>query len=142
MRLVAVILAAAALAGCADTEFIAYSGAQQKWPTAQGSLVDNKLAVPVYYGLPPRPYAVLGELTSEEEARWRWNNPESEAMQEAAKAAQKRGADAVIVMDRDSSVSGYASSGQATLVGNTAFGSGFTRAMRTGHARVMAIKFL
>ncbi len=81
MKRMTVILAAAMLVGCADTEFIAYSGEQQNWPTAPGALVETKFAVPVYYGLPPRRYAVLGELTVEEETRTRWGNPESDAVE-------------------------------------------------------------
>jgi uncharacterized protein YbjQ (UPF0145 family) len=67
---------------------------------------------------------------------------QSEAMQEAADEAKKRGADAIIVISRDASVTGYTSSGTATVVGNTAFGSGVTMPVQTGHVRVTAIKFL
>ncbi len=66
----------------------------------------------------------------------------NEAMAQAADEAKKRGADAIIVIRRDASVSGYYSTGSATVVGNTAIGSGVTMPLQTGHVRVTAIKFL
>jgi hypothetical protein len=129
MRLGALLLISAALVACAHTEFIAYSGAQQKWPTAPGAMV-AKLAVPVYYGLPPRPYTVLGEIATSKGQTWAWSDVQSEAMEQAADETKKRGADAIIVMSRDASVTGYTSSGTATVVGNTAFGSGVTMQCR------------
>jgi len=142
VKTLASFLIAATLAGCANTEFIPYAGAQQTWPTAPGSFVDTKLAVPVYYGLPPRPYRVLGEVTTEQGHTWLWTNVQSEAMEKAAKEAKTRGADAIIVMRRDASVSGYTSTSTTTVVGNAAVGSGVITPVQTGHARVTAIKFL
>jgi len=135
------LLISATLVACAHTEFIAYSGAQQKWPTAPGAMV-AKLAVPVYYGLPPRPYTVLGEIATSQGQTWAWSDVQSEAMKEAAVEAKKRGADAIIVISRDASVTGYYSTASANVVGNTAFGSGVTMPVQTGHVRVTAIKFL
>ena len=105
-------------------------------------MVSAKLAVPVYYGLPPRPYTVLGEIATSQAQMWAWSHVQSEAMQGAAVEAKKRGADAIIVIRRDASVSGYYSTGSATVVGNTAIGSGGTMPVQTGHVRVTAIKFL
>ncbi len=102
----------------------------------------KNLAVPVYYGLPPRPYTVLGEIATSQGQTWAWSDVQSEAMQEAAVEAKKRGADAIIVISRDASVTGYYSTGWVTVVGNTAFGSGVTMPLQTGHVRVTAIKFL
>jgi hypothetical protein len=142
MKLGALLLIFAPLVACTHTEFIAYSGAQQKWPTAPGAMVRQNLAVPVYYGLPPRPYTVLGEIATSQGQTWAWSDVQSEAMEQAAVEAKKRGADAIIVISRDASVTGYYSTGSATVVGNTAFGSGVTTALQTGHVRVTAIKFL
>ena len=142
MKLGALLLIFVALVACTHTEFIAYSGAQQKWPTAPGAMVDGKLAVPVYYGLPPRPYTVLGEIATSQGQTWAWPDVQSEAMEQAAVEAKKRGADAIIVISRDASVTGYYSTGSATVVGNTALGSGVTMPVQTGHVRVTAIKFL
>jgi hypothetical protein len=141
-RLFLILGAAALLWGCETTEFLAYSGAQQNWPTAAGAMVDTKLAVPVYYGLPPRPYRVLGEIATSKGQTWAWSDVQSEAMEQAADEAKKRGADAIVVVSRDASVTGYYSTGSATVVGNTAFGSGVTMPVQTGHVRVTAIKFV
>ena len=142
MRMPAVFLAAAVLVGCADTDFVPYSGAQQEWPTAPGSFVDKKLAVPVYYGLPPRPYRVLGEIKSEQGQTWLWTNVQSEAMENAAKEARKRGADAIIVTSSSSSVSGYSTTTTGTVIGNTVVASGVSLPVQSGQVRVTAIKFL
>jgi hypothetical protein len=142
MRIILLLLPILLLLGCAeDSHFIAYQGAQQNWPTAPGSMVETKFAVPVYYGLPPRKYRVMGELTAEEEGRWRWSDPESDAMEDVAKEAKKIGADAIIVTGRETGVGGYISSGTATVSGNTAYGRGITRSIKTAQARVVAIKF-
>ncbi len=53
------------LKGCAVADFTPYSGAQQNWPVASGAFVDNKYAVPVFYGPPNRLYVVLGYLNAE-----------------------------------------------------------------------------
>ena len=141
-RLILLLGAAALLWGCETTEFLAYLGVQQNWPTAPGAMVRQNLAVPVYYGLPPRPYTVLGEIATSKGQTWAWSDVQSEAMEQAAVEAKKRGADAIIVISRDASVTGYYSTGSATVVGNTAFGSGVTMPVQTGHVRVTAIKFL
>src|SRR6476660_4798889 len=59
------LLACALLSGCAVADFTPYSGAQQNWPVGSGAFVDNKYAVPVFYGAPNRPYVVLGYLNAE-----------------------------------------------------------------------------
>src|SRR5439155_9992982 len=141
-RLILLLGAAALLWGCETTEFLAYSGAQQNWPTAPGAMVRQNLAVPVYYGLPPRPYTVLGEIATSKGQTWAWSDVQSEAMEQAAVEAKRRGADAIIVISRDASVTGYYSTGSATVVGNTAIGSGVTMPVRTGHVRVTAIEVL
>jgi uncharacterized protein YbjQ (UPF0145 family) len=63
-------------------------------------------------------------------------------MEEAAKEAKKRGADAIIVIRRDASVTGFSTTSTATVIGNTAIGSGVITPVQTGHVRVTAIKFL
>ena len=141
LKLGALLLICVALVACGGTQFLAYSGAQQNWPTAVGAIVDTKLAVPVYYGLPPRPYTVLGEIETTKPQGWRLD-VQSQAMEQAADEAKKLGADAIIVISRDASISGYTSSVTATVVGNTAFGSGVMTPVQTAHVRVTAIKFV
>ena len=57
-----VVLLTLFLSGCATSDFHQYTGAQQNWPTASGAFVGTKYDVPAYYGLPSRPYIVLGSL--------------------------------------------------------------------------------
>ena len=63
-RLIA-LLFATVIGGCAVADFTPYQGAQQNWPVSSGTFVDNKYAVPVFYGAPNRPYVVLGYLNAE-----------------------------------------------------------------------------
>jgi hypothetical protein len=140
-RLFLIFGAAALLWGCGTTEFLTYSGAQQNWPTAAGAIVDTKLAIPVYYGLPPRPYRVLGEIVTSKPQGWRLD-VQSQAMEIAVDEAKRVGADAIIVTSRDASITGYTTGYTATVVGNTAFGNGVTTAVQTAHVRVTAIKFV
>ncbi|MGH7334327.1 MAG: hypothetical protein ACREKS_16610 [Candidatus Rokuibacteriota bacterium] len=44
-----------------DAAFIGYEGAQ-KWPTGAGAQIVSDFAVPIYFGLPNRPYKVLGRV--------------------------------------------------------------------------------
>ncbi len=44
LKLGALLLISVALVACGDTQFLAYSGAQQKWPTAPGAMVRQKLS--------------------------------------------------------------------------------------------------
>jgi hypothetical protein len=44
-----------------DAAFMGYEG-PQKWPTGQGAQIVADFAVPIYYGLPSRPYKVLGRV--------------------------------------------------------------------------------
>ena len=44
-----------------DAEFLGYEGGHG-WPTGQGAQVIPDFAVPIYLGLPNRPYKVLGRI--------------------------------------------------------------------------------
>ncbi|CAG0968481.1 hypothetical protein MYXO_01161 [Myxococcaceae bacterium] len=44
-----------------DAHFISYEG-DQKWPTAPGTETIGSFAVPIYIGLPTRPYRVIGRI--------------------------------------------------------------------------------
>jgi len=44
-----------------DAAFMGYEGAQ-KWPTGTGAEIVSDFAVPIYFGLPNRPYKVLGRV--------------------------------------------------------------------------------
>jgi hypothetical protein len=69
LALVAAVLAAGAAGAGAqdggkkfgDAAFLRYEGAQS-WPTGQGAQIISDFAVPIYLGLPSRPYKVLGRV--------------------------------------------------------------------------------
>ena len=133
---------AAVLTGCANVDFMPYTGAQQNWPTASGAVISTKYAVPVYRGLPPRPYVVLGEVAAEHGQTWAWSDAESEALESAADEAKKRGGDAIIVQGSKSEYAGSVSMANAFANGNfnaTAFG--ISRPVFQGKASVLVIKF-
>ena len=44
-----------------DTRFLNYEG-DQRWPTAESAESIGGFAVPIYVGLPTRPYKVLGRI--------------------------------------------------------------------------------
>lgn len=50
------------IVGCTTASVRPYLGAQQAWPMAAGSIVDDRFALPVFNCLPSAPYEVLGEL--------------------------------------------------------------------------------
>src|SRR5258708_38354153 len=54
--------------------------------------IDTKYAVPTYYGYPPRPYRVLGQMDTETHGRF------SDALAAAANRASQYGADATLVL--------------------------------------------
>ncbi len=80
------------LVGCATGDFTAYNHIQWNWPTAPGALVRTQYAVPVYCGLPARPYIVLGYMNAEA-ARVRG----SALVEYEARKAKEIGGDAIIV---------------------------------------------
>src|SRR5437773_7454574 len=116
--LMAAVLAVTAglLTSCTTTNFTPYEGAQN-WPVSQGTLVDRKYAVPVYYGPPPQPYTVMGSLEI-------GNATAGTEVRAAAIQAKKLGADAIIVLKHGSSQVGTYSTASATAYGGTAYGSG------------------
>jgi predicted TIM-barrel enzyme len=74
----------------------------------------------------------------------------SETLRPAAREAARHGADAIVVLERGTNVTGVISTSSAfasaSTAGNTAYGSGFgfgtATPMRQAHTRVLAIKFL
>lgn len=139
------LLFAAVLTGCATVDFMPYTGAQQNWPTASGALVSMKYAVPVYRGLPPRPYVILGAVAASHGQTWAWSDAESEAMASAANEAKARGGDAIILQGSSREYAGTYSTGGATATGNyrnvyaTGWGASFP--VFQGKASVLVIKF-
>ena len=144
-----VALFALLVCSCANVEYTAYSGRQQDWPVASGSFVQRKYDVPLYLGPPHRPYRVVGSIEVQAPIGI-FETGYSETLRPAAREAARHGADAIVVLERGTNVTGEISTSSAfanaRVVGNTASGSAFgvgtTAATRQAHARVLAIKFL
>ena len=158
-----VVIVGGGLTGCATADFHQYTRAQQNWPTASGTFVSTKYDVPTYYGPPNRPYTVLGSLDA---ATVRGPGQDAEsAVQDAARAAKKMGADAIIVMGKGKDQVGTASFGSAStsssysgsfsgeIIGNDLYGHTYGNGFSTtnmfsssfghyqGKASVLVIKF-
>lgn len=156
MRFPLPLLLASLVVGCTSTNFLMYQGTQQEWPTSPGALAEEREGVPIYHGLPPKPYDVLGELDLR-----RTHVLAPSTLGKAASEAKKRGADAVIVLDQGKEFMGYAHSGGGTAQtsgsatttygGGSAYstgratttysGSGQSRAVYHQTARVVLIRF-
>lgn len=140
------------LSSCATADFTPYAGAQRSWPTGQGAFVATQYAVPAYYGLPPRPYTVLGYLDATTAPIRRRG-----VVEFSARRAKEIGGDAIIVMSSGTQYAGTYSTGSAFTSGNytgtygygNIYGSGYatTNAWGTsvplfrGKASVLIIKF-
>ncbi len=114
------LLACALLAGCAMADFTPYRGAQQNWPVAAGAFVDNKYAVPVFFGPPNRPYDVIGYLTAETAPV---RSQRSAVISFMARRAQEVGGNGLMVLGTGSEYVGSVSTASTT---GTVYGQGFT----------------
>jgi hypothetical protein len=174
--LLVALVFAAALTGCATADFTPYVGEQQKWPTAKGAFVTTinsydgpgrsgtgqQYTLPVYFGPPNRPYAVLGSVDVDTPVgRLFEGSEQTTTLKPAVRVAGQHGADAIIVIAQDVETRGYSTTafaqGQSTTnfnasaYGNSiyghantttnAWGSSFSLPNRQGKARVLAIKF-
>ena len=87
-----------------DAAFMGYEGAQ-KWPTGGGAEIISDFAVPIYYGLPNRPYKVLGRVYDDRTAGFGVMTrafaeglfSERDRQRDCADQAKFRGGDAVVV---------------------------------------------
>jgi hypothetical protein len=123
------------LFGCADytEKYAQYEGQQRNWPVSMGATVDTQEAVPVYYGPPPRPYAVLGHLAAKSDGN---------TLRDLAKSAKSKGADAIIFWDSKVVNQGYASISSGSVWGNYngyAYGNGITMSEPVNQTVVGAI---
>jgi hypothetical protein len=91
-----------------------YEGQQQDWPVSTGATVEE--AVPVYFGIPPRPYIVLGKIAS--------STIGGNTLAGLAKSAKAKGADAIIFWDSKSNNLGYASFSNAYVYGGPGYATG------------------
>ena len=113
------LVACACLGGCAVADFTPYSGTQQNWPVGSGAFVDNKYAVPVFYGPPNRPYGVLGYLNAETAPV---RSRRGAVVSFMARRAQELGGNGLIVLGTNKEYAGSVSSG--SVYGNV-YGGGF-----------------
>ena len=115
-----ILIACVFLGGCAIADFTPYSGAQQNWPVGSGAFVDNKYAVPVFYGAPNRPYVVLGYLNAETAPV---RSRRGAVLAFMARRAQELGGNGLIVLGTNRE---YVGSVSSTSVTGNVYGQGFT----------------
>jgi hypothetical protein len=82
--------------GCTTAHVRPYIGKQQSWPTAVGSIVNTRYALPVFTSLPPSPYYVLAELRIDSPL---YARPEEQHLPCLVKKAAAIGADAVVLVE-------------------------------------------
>jgi hypothetical protein len=144
------VLFALLVCGCATSDFTPYEGAQQKWPTSTGTFVrtinsyngpgrsgtGKQYTLPVYFGLPNRPYIVLGYVDVETPVgRLFEGSAETSTLKPAVREAGQHGADAIIVVAQGVETRGYGTSTFGNLSSNTSGGGVlFGNGVYTGHA--------
>ena len=124
------LLLSTLLTGCAYVQYTPYEGRSAS-PMSEGAFVDRSYALPIYKGLPPRPYTVLGFIEASE------RKISYEGCDHAAvRVAKDRGADAVLFFQKGQQYAGSVgggvfsssttSSGQASAypIGNSVYASG------------------
>src|SRR5262245_712215 len=85
-----------------DAAFIGYEG-PQTWPTGAGAQVVSDFAVPIFFGLPDRPYRVLGRVLDDRTGVGMVGRAlsrlfsERDRQRDAANQAKFRGGDALVV---------------------------------------------
>lgn len=87
-----------------DAAFLRYEGAQS-WPQGSGAQIISEFAVPIYLGLPARPYKVLGRIYDGRtsgigvmtRAFAEGLFPERDRQRDCAEQAKYQGGDAVLV---------------------------------------------
>ena len=142
MKFLLCLFAVALLAGCATADFTPYRGAQQNWPVATGAFVDNKYAVPVFFGAPNRPYDVLGYLNAETAPV---RSRRGAVIAFMARRAQEVGGNGLIVLGTNrqyvGSVSSSSVTGNVYGQGFTATGFGTTTPLFGGQGDAVVIRF-
>ena len=142
MKFLLCLFAVALLAGSATADFTPYRGAQQNWPVATGAFVDNKYAVPVFFGAPNRPYDVLGYLNAETAPV---RSRRGAVIAFMARRAQEVGGNGLIVLGTNrqyvGSVSSSSVTGNVYGQGFTATGFGTTTPLFGGQGDAVVIRF-
>lgn len=120
MKLPLCLSACALLVGCAVADFTPYRGAQQNWPVATGAFVDNKYAVPVFFGPPNRPYDVIGYLNAETAPV---RSRRGAVIAFMARRSQELGGNGLIMLGTNRQ---YVGSVSSSSVSGSVYGQGFT----------------
>lgn len=107
--------------GCGTVSYSPYVGEQEDWPIAKGAFVKTKDGIPIYRGLPSRPYTVLGHMVITTDMG-------AEEMLAVSKAKANK-ADAILFVDSTMFASGSFGGGTGY-----AFPAGRRGAMATGSA--------
>lgn len=100
------------LSGCAYVQYTPYEGNDPSVPLSNGAFVNREYALPIYQGFPPRPYKVLGLIEASERAI-----SYEGTYHAAVRVAKAKGADAVMILGKDSRYAG--SQGGGTFSSNT-----------------------
>ena len=95
-----------------DAKFLKYEG-MQKWPTADRTQIISDFSVPIYLGLPSRPYKVLGRVYDDRTTGIGVMNrafaeglfSEKDRQRDCADQAKYRGGDAVLVTNDEGVIS-------------------------------------
>ncbi len=132
-----------ALVGCVSTEYLAYEG-RDAIREGQGGTKRVVDGIDFWEtGSPPRKYQVLGIINDD---RPDAILPRMQRNHSIAKLAKDKGGDAVMMMDRGSRITGYATTDVTTanLNGNTvtAASTGEMRAVRRESQTLAVIKYL
>ncbi len=89
-----ILMVAVAVAGCASHgKYSAYRGQHKNWPTGSAGHSLSHEQLPVYHGLPEKPYRVIGTVSLPDD---------SISEQETAQLASRYGGEAVLIVDQDS----------------------------------------
>jgi hypothetical protein len=120
--------------GCAHPRWTPYVGSQQEWRTSPGSLADLTYPVPVYYGLPPKPYEVLGSVHL-------WTESNIDLVRAGALEAKQHGADAVLVGFSTTDQIGSVTFANAYAARGYAVGGAFSAPVFRRQLDVMAVKW-
>jgi len=82
--------------GCANHgSFTSFRGAQANWPTGSTVPTNSQEKVPIYHGLPAKPYAVTGISPLP-------HAPVEETERLAAQLASRHGGEAALILEQDS----------------------------------------
>lgn len=90
-----------ACVGCAAVEYTPYEGSS-KWRTASGAFVNRKHGMPIYDGLPPRPYRVIGFINTSAGTSLFSESADASAV----RVARGKNADALVLLSKEDQLAG------------------------------------